>query len=67
MVNHNITILILFGSRGTPQQIALGEKKSFYSHIGLGLCPIPAGCCKPRDCSSLVRTPITALITFSST
>lgn len=31
--------------------------------IGLGLCPIPAGCWKPRDCSSLLRTLITALMT----
>lgn len=35
--------------------------------IGLGLWPIPDGCCKPADCSSVLRTAMMALMVASST
>lgn len=34
--------------------------------IGLGLCPIPEGCCKPADISSVPSTLITVRIVASS-
>lgn len=42
-------------------------KGSSSEDIGLGLWPIPDGCCKPADCSSVLKTAIIALMTASST
>lgn len=35
--------------------------------MGLGLCPIPEGCCNPADCSSVLNTAMIARIVASST
>lgn len=42
-------------------------KGSSSEDIGLGLWPIPDGCCKPADCSSVLNTAIIALMVASST
>lgn len=42
-------------------------KGSSSEDIGLGLWPIPDGCCKPADCSSVLKTAIIALMVASST
>lgn len=42
-------------------------KGSSSDDIGLGLCPIPEGCCRPADCSSVLKTAMIARIVASST
>jgi hypothetical protein len=42
-------------------------KGSSSEDMGLGLWPIPDGCCKPAHCSSVLKTAIIARMLASST